>query len=165
MLHESDRKNKKRETGGSMWTNLDVTLLGMRLKPATHWDTLTHFILCATTNLLFPLLSLLFIPLTRMVGKVLLMTFMPVKQFWIEWNWIKLRDGKQLTDKEKEWNCCWTLVLIEQCKCNLPVQQAMTLSYKAKLIWWPHNKTPELHRVGGLLGCDKGRTSRRLRER
>lgn len=53
----------------------------------------------------------------------------------------------QLTGKEKE-NCCWTLLLIKQCKCNLSVQQALTLSYMGKLIWWPH-ETPEVHRVGG----------------
>lgn len=71
----------------------------------------------------------------------------------------------QLTGKEKELNCCWTLLLIEQCKCNLPVQQALTLSYKRKLIWWPY-KTHEVHRVGeysevikvGQGGkCPKGR--------
>lgn len=43
---------------------------------------------------------------------------------------------------------CWTLLLIEQCRCNVSVQQALTLSYKGELIWQPH-KTPKVHRVGG----------------
>lgn len=39
----------------------------------------------------------------------------------------------------------------------LPLQQALTQSCKAKLIWWPH-KTPRVRRVGGYSEVIKGET-------
>lgn len=111
--------------------------------------------LCGVSRLLLILVSFQRRPFGHLVLISICLFFFvnSVRVSQVEISFIKMNEGMQEVGKEKKWNCCWTVLLLEQCRCNLPVQQPQTLSCKDKLIWCPH----KFHRVGGYSGVIKVR--------